>query len=115
MPTASNQSLSHWSGCAITILDSLSEFRSVLSSELFAIKLAVATALNFKEPCLICSDSLNSLRCLTKYRDHRELNHKGIVQDKLVDRAAKQASTCFLIQNLSLPLYSRESSKMHLQ
>lgn len=54
------------------ILYSIRQLYFALSSELFAIKLAVANILNFKEPCLNCTDSLNSLRYLTKYPDYTQ-------------------------------------------
>lgn len=103
-------------------------------SELYAIKLAVATALKFKKPCFSCTDSTNSLRCLTKYRDQVQHliatdaislrsnisysftlvwvpSHKRIVPNKLVNRAAKQGSTCFPFQTyvtIELKLYLDE-------
>lgn len=89
-----------WSVCAVhieqdvIILYSLPQCYFMLSFEFFAIKLSVVTLLNFNEPFLICINSLNSLYCPAKYRDH--------VQNRV--------ATLYHILPLQLPSYGQQYS-----
>lgn len=115
-------------GCAI-VFHQVELIRYALPncySVLFAIKLAVEYASNAQESYIIYTDSLNSIKCRSKYRirsqhptakeiisllislSHKVIfvripSHRGIVQNDVVDRATKEAARCFPIPNIRIP------------
>lgn len=121
-------------GCGIATSDSIilryslpSQF-SILSAELFAIKLVIdqIASENTHSQYLICSDSLNAILCLQKFHETsqhpiaKEIiralysvkssvvfawvpSHIGIVGNELADTAAKEGAVLFPTPNIPIP------------